>query len=222
MQNPRPYWPFDPDCDALTLILAAVLALGALLGIGWLGALAALGLVIVLGFFRDPSRIVPDTPGAVVSPADGKIDRIHINEDPKAGPVGGPVITIFLSVLNVHINRAPYACTVEKVDYRPGKFLNALDPASTEHNEASIIRLDCGGKCKMVVLQIAGVIARRIVCRVRPGDRLDRGQRIGMIRFGSRTQIFLPEGTEVLTEVGRSVKGARDVLAVLPEGLRSE
>jgi phosphatidylserine decarboxylase len=212
----KPRLPFDADAriPAITLIL---IACGAFI-LGWpllyIPALAAAG--YVLFFFRDPTRPIPNIPGAVVSPADGKVVRIRTNMDPEAGPVGGPCITIFLSVLNVHINRAPFAGKVEAIRYKPGEFLNALDDESNDRNECNWVHMQ-SGRYQMTVRQIAGLIARRIVCRVHEGQELKRGQRIGLIRFGSRTELYLPPEARLQVEVGQTVQGGRSILAYLPE-----
>jgi phosphatidylserine decarboxylase len=208
--------PLDPEAKRWALPPAALAILAYILAWPWLWVPALLVTIAMLGFFRDPHRRVPRAPGAVVSPADGKVDMIQANQDPEMGPVGGPCITIFLSVLNVHVNRAPACGVVESTRHRPGLYLNALNPASTTQNEANLVRMR-HGRHEIAVNQIAGIIARRIVCRVHPGQSLERGQRIGMIRFGSRTQLFLPPGARVQVEVGRRVKGGETILAFLSD-----
>jgi phosphatidylserine decarboxylase len=216
-KSDKPRIPVDTEAWLPCLIFAAIAALGFIFDITWLWVLFIIPLIIFLYFFRDPPRHVPRIPGAVVSPADGKICAIRTNADPEAGPVGGQVITIFLSVLNVHINRAPYAGQVEDIRYKPGEFLNALDAASSDKNESNWIYLKCG-RYPVTVRQIAGLIARRIVCRVHEGQHLRRGQRIGLIRFGSRTELYLPPEARIQAEVGQKVTGGLTVLAFLPEG----
>lgn len=174
---------------------------------------ATAGLVLTTGvalFFRDPYRCVPSMPGAVVAPADGKIMEV-CQEGAKTCR-----ISIFLSLWDVHINRAPYDGTVITVVYTPGKFLAAYRPEASLVNEANSVTLEHQGK-QFVVKQIAGVLARRIVCRVRPGDVLQKGQRYGLIRFGSRTDLFLPYEAEVVVKVGDVVRGGETVLAFLKE-----
>ncbi len=212
----RRRFPIDPEAYFPAIVAAIGLVIGYAFGwwILWVPCLIAL--VLLLGFFRDPPRRVPQIPGAVVSPADGKVTAITVNQDPEAGPVGGPVISIFLSVLDVHINRAPYAGRITDLRYRPGDFLNALNVDSGKRNEANWIFMECG-RHHLTVRQIAGLIARRIVCRVRKGDRVRRGQRIGLIRFGSRTELYLPPEARVQVEVGQRVSGGRTVVAYLPE-----
>lgn len=178
-------------------------------------ALWLLGLEIVW-FFRDPNREVPTEPGQVISPADGKVVHIEEVEDEF---IGGPAIEIgiFLSVFNVHINRSPVAARVIGLKYKPGKYLNALRPESARENEQLAIRLEenAAPHRRMIVRQITGAIARRIVCWLKPGDDLDRGEQVGMIKLGSRTELVLPkeEGLELLTKVGDNVKAGTSLLA---------
>ncbi|MCE5230170.1 phosphatidylserine decarboxylase [bacterium] len=178
--------------------------------------LGALITVAMLGFFRDPPRKIPTQPGAVVSPADGLVDSIVINQNPQAGPVGGPCISIFLSVLDVHINRAPCAGRIESTRHVAGQFKNAMDTSSADMNECNWIFMQAG-RHQVTVRQIAGLIARRIVCRVQPGQGVKRGERIGLIRFGSRTELYLPAEAIVNVEVGQRVKGGSTVVAWLHE-----
>jgi phosphatidylserine decarboxylase len=171
----------------------------------------------VIWFFRDPPRRVPGDPGLVVAPADGRVVDVEpLESDPF---VAAPAVRIgiFLSVFNVHINRAPAAARVAEVVYRPGKFLNALRPASARENEQLELRLEETAPPfrRFVVRQIAGTLARRIVCWVRPGESLERGVRYGMIKLGSRTDLILPrhEGLEVLVRPGQAVRAGRSIVA---------
>lgn len=179
-------------------------------------ALAVLG-GLILWFFRDPERAIPTEPGLVVSPADGIISAI--DELPHDDFIGGPAVQIgiFLSIFHVHLNRAPLAGRVIGLSYRPGKFLNALRPESARENEQLAIRMQetAPPYRRLVVRQIAGAIARRIVCWLRPGDELTRGERIGMIKLGSRTELVLPreEGLELLVRIGQGVQGGTTILA---------
>lgn len=188
----------------------AILALGCVL-LGWWGtaALGALLTACVAAFFRDPERQVSSIPGAIVSPADGRIMDV-VRE------VGGQRISIFLSILDVHINRAPYGGQVQTVIYTPGKFLAAYRQEASTVNESTSITIAHHGHT-FVVKQIAGVLARRIVCRVKPGDVLEKGQRYGLIRFGSRTDLVLPPEAEVVADIGDSVRGGETVLAILKD-----
>lgn len=209
--------PFDPDSLIFVLPLSALLALGAAWGWLWLWIPCAVLIFCILMFFRDPARNLPDDPNAIVSPADGKVVGITKNEDPEKGPVPGTQVTIFLSVLNCHINRAPWRGTVEKIRYQKGLFLNALDPVSNERNECNWVYFKDGER-RFTVRQIAGLIARRIVCRVKEGQEIARGERIGLIRFGSRTELYLPADCEIVATVGQNIKGARDVIARFKSG----
>lgn len=208
--------PLDPDAWRFLIPLAAV----AVVGLVWewpvVAILAAALMIAVATFFRDPHRVTPGGPADLVSPADGKVVFVGPNTDPERGPVPGTRVTVFLSVLNCHINRAPCAGTVRSVRHKPGLFLNALDEESTDRNECNWVFLDTAWGT-VSVRQIAGLIARRIVCRVAPGTPLARGERFGLIRFGSRTEIYLPEGAEVKVAVGQKVKGSVTILARMPE-----
>jgi len=192
------------------LPLAGATVLSAL--VGWWGV-AGLGLVLTVGvalFFRDPERIIPQTPETIVSPADGRVVEI-VPENAQTRR-----ISIFLSLWDVHINRAPYGGVVRSVVYTPGKFLAAYRQEASWVNEANTITIAEHGR-EFIVKQIAGVLARRIVCRVRPGDTLDKGQRYGLIRFGSRTDLLLPATAEIAVQVGDVVKGGETILAFLKE-----
>jgi len=176
--------------------------------------------IFLFAFFRDPERPIPADPLAVVSPADGTVSDItEINHD---ALLGGPAIRIgiFLSVFNCHINRSPLDGRVRETRYKKGKFINAMrhDEASTQ-NESNTIILDDPKTDQpvAVVKQIVGLIARRIVCTIKKGDSVSRGERIGMIKFGSRTELYLPKrlGPVVKVTIGQAVKGAKDVVAVL-------
>jgi phosphatidylserine decarboxylase len=175
-----------------------------------------LGLCIVW-FFRDPRREIPRDPGVVVAPADGKI--VDVRELTAEEFVGGPAVQIgiFLSVFNVHINRAPVASRVIGLAYRRGKFLNALRPESARENEQLAVRLEENQPPyrRLIVRQIAGAIARRIVCWVKPGDDLGAGEQFGMIKLGSRTELVLPRepGLEVLVHPGDRVRAGSSVVA---------
>ena len=192
------------------LPLAGATILSALLS-WW--SVAGLGLVLTVGvglFFRDPERSVPQTPEAIVSPADGRVMEI-VTEQAQTRR-----ISIFLSVWDVHINRAPYGGIVQHVVYTPGAFLAAYRQEASRINEANTVTITGHGQ-EFIVKQIAGVLARRIVCRVRPGDTLEKGQRYGLIRFGSRTDILLPATAEIAVQVGDTVRGGETVLAFLKE-----
>jgi phosphatidylserine decarboxylase len=182
---------------------------------------AVLGLFVV-SFFRNPRRVIPTDAGLVVSPADGKvvlIERIAHDDF-----VGGPAILIgiFLSVFNVHVNRSPVEARVIGISYRKGKYLNALKAASARENEQLAVRLEENSlpHRRMIVRQIAGAIARRIVCEVKPGDDVARGQLFGMIKFGSRTELVMPDepGLKIRVELGAKVRGGASILAQYEQG----
>jgi phosphatidylserine decarboxylase len=173
--------------------------------------------LLVVWFFRDPERKVPTEPNLMVSPADGKVFEItRVDHDDF---IGGPAVRIgiFLSIFNVHLNRVPVGCRVLKIDYRPGKFLNALVEASVQENENIWIGIeeDAPPYRRMIVRPIAGAIARRIVCPLRTGDQLGRGDRCGMIKLGSRTELIVPDegGLEIVSKVGDKVKAGSSIMA---------
>ena len=168
-----------------------------------------------LWFFRDPERAIPDTVGALVSPADGKVTDVSVVTE--AGEKRTR-ISIFLSVFDVHVNRTPIAGVVREVRYKSGKFLNAMDQASADQNEQNIVRVEGDGQV-VIFKQIAGLLARRIVFNPKVGDRLERGQRVGLIKFGSRTDVLFDSAAALQVKVGDRVRGGASVLAYLqPKG----
>jgi phosphatidylserine decarboxylase len=198
---------------ALALIAAGVL-------VGWFAqpawALAPLLLaVFFLWFFRDPERAVPDAAGALVSPGDGKVTDVSFVT---TGGEKQARISIFLSVFDVHVNRSPIAGVVREVRYQRGKFLNAMNQASAEQNEQNVVCVEGDGQV-VVFKQIAGLLARRIVFHPKVGDRLERGQRVGLIKFGSRVDVLFDAGASLQVKVGDRVRGGASVLAYLqPKG----
>ena len=164
-------------------------------------------------FFRDPDRQVPQDPDLVVSPADGRVILAGPSDRRWAPPGEWKQITIFLSPLDVHINRAPVAGRVRRIDYRPGKFLPAYNEGSND-NELNEVWIDYNGRT-VVFRQVVGLLARRIVCRVQEGQMLERGQRVGLMKFGSRMDVFLPMDATLLVSVGDRVVGGETVLATL-------
>jgi phosphatidylserine decarboxylase len=171
-------------------------------------------LVFILQFFRDPPRQVPDAPNAIICPADGKVITLGEVEDPYLKRPSKR-ISVFMNVFNVHSNRSPVAGKIMERWYRQGKFVNAsLDKASLDNERNALwIRTDQGQD--VVVVQVAGLIARRILCYVQPGEGITRGERYGFIRFGSRVDVYLPLGARFEVSLGDSVKGAADVIARL-------
>ena len=172
------------------------------------GILVFLGL-FVFYFFRDPQRSIPSAPGIVVSPADGRV--VQIVEEPLDSKAGRR-ISIFLSIWNVHVQRAPIAGRISGVVYRPGRFLGAFRSAASQQNEQNIISIDAP-LGTLVFKQIAGAIARRVICWKREGDAVALGERVGLIRFGSRVDIWLPVEAQLLVERGQNVKGGESILA---------
>lgn len=194
---------------------AALLVAAAIL-LGWLTApvwalVPCLLAFFFLWFFRDPERVIPQDPGSVVSPADGKVtDVATVN-------LGGRSqfrISIFLSVFDVHVNRSPIAGTITVTRYQKGQFLNAMNKLSAEQNEQNVVTMEGDGQT-VVFKQIAGLLARRIVFNPKTGDRLERGQRVGMIKFGSRVDVLLDASARVNVKIGDRVKGGASVLAYL-------
>lgn len=180
---------------------------------GWAASFALLGGFFAY-FFRDPDRDIPGAPGLVVAPADGRVMISGLSDGRWAPPGEWKQVTIFLSPLDVHINRAPVAGRVTKIDYRAGRFLPAYDEGSND-NEMNEIWLNHDGET-IVFRQVVGILARRIVCRVREGDELARGERIGLMKFGSRMDVFVPTRAELQVPVGARVVAGETVLATLP------
>jgi len=168
-----------------------------------------------LWFFRDPRRTIPAQPGAIVSPADGVVTEAEWVETTLGSKLR---VSIFLNVFDVHVNRAPIAGTVKMVEYREGGFMNAMTPESSLTNEQTLIEIE-GSGYEVSFKQIAGLLARRIVCNLKAGDVVARGQRIGMIKFGSRCDVLMPAEASLKVKTGARVKGGSSILAVLPNAL---
>jgi phosphatidylserine decarboxylase len=184
----------------------------AILGLTTLTLIALLMTTCICGFFRDPDRIIPDEEGLVVSPADGKVILTETVDNSPFFSGQTMKISIFMSVFNVHINRAPYDGRVKDIKYSPGKFFSAnLDKASLQ-NEHNAVFVEMENRKPLCVVQIAGLIARRIVCKIQPGDHLLRGQRFGLICFGSRLDVYLPTDIKLKVAVGDKVKAGTSVL----------
>jgi phosphatidylserine decarboxylase len=181
---------------------------------GWAIPFALLGGFFAY-FFRDPDRNVPAAPGLVVSPADGKVMIAGPSDGRWAPPGIWKQITIFLSPMDVHMNRSPVPGRITRIEYRPGKFLPAYKESAND-NELNEIWIDSEGRT-IVVRQVVGVLARRIVCRVSEGEYLERGQKVGLMKFGSRMDVFLPPEMELLVSVGQRVVGGETVLARGPD-----
>lgn len=203
----REGWPF------LAIAVAAALIVHFIAGVLWAAPLWLIAL-FVLQFFRDPPRPVPQQAGAVLSPADGRIVAIETTQDPYAQR-DALKISVFMNVFNVHSNRVPVDGTVRQVEYFPGSFLNAaLDKASLA-NERNALVIDAAGGHIVTAVQVAGLVARRILCYVKPGDVIARGQRYGFIRFGSRVDVYLPPTAHPLVAIGEKVSATSTILAEL-------
>lgn len=196
-------------------------AAGITLIAGWLGwtpvaAVAAVLTLFVSWFFRNPARVIPQGSRLIVAPGDGKVLAVEEEFEPRYLKDRSVRISIFLNVFNVHINRMPCEGTIEDVQYQPGLFLVASKPNATLKNEQNAVMIKTAEGPKVLCVQVAGLIARRIVCWVNPRDRAVRGERYGLIRFGSRMDTFLPVGTAIKVSVGDRVKGGETILGELP------
>ena len=206
----RAGWPFIAICGAAALLLFMLSS-----------ALGALGLLVTawcIYFFRDPDRLTPTRHGLIVSPADGVVSSVVSAAPPE--DLGLPRqpstrVSVFLNIFDVHINRAPIDGTITAIRYRPGKFLNASLDKASEDNERNALRIEMADGTSIVVVQIAGLIARRICCWVSEGQPIRAGERFGMIRFGSRVDIYLPEGVSPLVAPGQRCIAGETVIADL-------
>lgn len=209
--------PMHPEGRKFVAIFAAVtLVLFAIEDVvGWIGV----GLTVwCYYFFRDPERVTPDAPGLVISPADGVVSLIEPAVPPRELGLPEEALTrvsVFMSVFNCHVNRAPVAGKVEKIAYKPGKFLNASLDKASEDNERNSLVIRMADERILTVTQIAGLVARRIVSFTQEGAVLDRGERFGLIRFGSRLDIYLPEGVEPSVKIGQTMIAGETVIADL-------
>jgi phosphatidylserine decarboxylase len=179
-------------------------------------ALVALPIILAaffLWFFRDPNRVIPQASGQIVSPGDGVVTEAEWIETISGSRLR---LSIFLNVFDVHVNRAPVGGVVTVCEFRKGEFMNAMKAESVLNNEQTLITIDAGGY-EVSFKQIAGLLARRIVCNLKVGDRVERGQRMGLIKFGSRVDVLIPAAANLKVKTGARVKGGSTVLAVLPE-----
>ncbi|MBT3366630.1 MAG: phosphatidylserine decarboxylase family protein [Nitrospina sp.] len=201
--------------EGYMFILPLAVLTGACWALSWFWATGLFGglFLFVTWFFRDPERSIPEDPKSIVSPGDGKVVEIVPEKDPLLEE-SYTRISIFLNVFNVHVNRVPISGKIQATRYNPGKFLNAASHKASLDNEQSAILLN-NGHVTILVKQIAGLIARRIVCWAKEGDEYERGQRFGLIRFGSRVDIFVPEGTEIKVAVGDIVSGGSSIIGFL-------
>ena len=205
--------PLAKDGFIFILPLLIITVLMFLISFYWATAIFGLGFLFVTWFFRDPERRIPNVPNVIVSPADGKITEIVTENEPINGKLCKRV-TIFLSVFNVHVNRVPIGGTIEDIRYNSGKFLAAFNPKASMDNEQNLILIN-NGRTHIFVKQIAGLIARRIVCWPKKGDHYESGQRYGLIRFGSRVDILLPENTKLSVACGDKVSGGKSIIGYL-------
>jgi phosphatidylserine decarboxylase len=207
MSIAREGWPYIASLLGLAALLAAA-------RLPWLAGLCAGLTVFTLFFFRDPERPVPQDPRLVLSPADGRV--VKLAQAPEANPLGPGAwqVSIFLSVLDVHVNRAPIGGRIARVDYTRGEFLPAFDDKASLRNEQNSVLVERDG-ARVAFKQIAGLIARRIVGFTRAGATVGAGERIGMIRFGSRVDVYLPEGTRPLVAEGQTAIAGETILAEL-------
>lgn len=216
----RPFSAWVEGAPYYGALIGAGTVLLMVFGATWWGlalacVLFAAGL-FTLYFYRDPRRAAPPDPRAVLAPADGAV--VGIEDLPVSPYYEGPSrrISIFLSVFDVHVNRSPVEGRVVRAQYRPGRFRNAMTPAVSEVNESNTLWLESGNG-PVVVRQIAGLVARRIVCRCREGDTLAKGERFGMIRFGSRTELYLPPGAQICVKLKERVRGGATIVARFPD-----
>jgi phosphatidylserine decarboxylase len=196
-------------------VLAAGIAVALLMHLWLVVPVPVLGLVLVLSFFRDPSRRSPTEPGLVLAPADGRVVEVARVDEPLFLKSVSHKIAIFMSPLDVHVNRSPCTGQVERVEHRPGGYRNAANPAASLANESvAMVLAAVEGPTRVLVRQVAGVLARRIVCAARTGDRLERGQRFGMIKFGSRAEVYVPveTGFRVEARLGQRVRAGETIL----------
>jgi phosphatidylserine decarboxylase len=194
----------------IPLLISAALALA--LGLYLAAALVLLLAIFVVLFFRNPKREIPSDPLLIVSPADGRVVKVE-----RVGNV--TKMSIFLSIFDVHVNRSPIAGRIEAIDYKTGKFRAAFNHAASVENERNVIMIG-DGNMKLVVTQIAGLIARRIVCWKKVGDTVAKGELIGLIRFGSRVDVLFPAGTEATVETGTRVRGGSSPIGIIKQGKR--
>ena len=198
----------------IALVVFGISVIATLTGFFFIAALLFCFSLFVLFFFRNPRRDIPGDEQAILSPADGKVVDIKRTREEKFLEKESICISIFLSIFNVHVNRAPASGIVKKVEYVKGSFLPAFRETASLLNERNSVLIDFN-HTEILVRQIAGLIARRIVCWIKEGDSLARGQRFGLIRFGSRVDIFLPADIKVKVKVGDKIKGGETIIAVL-------
>ncbi|HMS85677.1 MAG TPA: phosphatidylserine decarboxylase family protein [Nitrospira sp.] len=208
--------PFAKEGIPFIAVPAGVTLLTGLLGWYFVAFLGGIATLFSAWFFRNPARVIPQGPNLIVAPGDGKVIAIEEEFEPRYLKERGIRVTIFLNVFDVHINRLPCDGLVENVQYQPGLFMVASKPEATFMNEQNALMIKTDGGIKVLCVQVAGLIARRIVCWIAPLERAIRGERYGLIRFGSRMDTFLPIGTTLRVAVGQRVKGGETILGELP------
>ena len=196
----------------LILTAAALTILAFLLGWQIVGIVLGLATLAITAFFRDPERNIPTGEGLIVSPADGRVVSIAGVQSDSSDDDAATRVSIFLSPLDVHVNRMPVTGRIEEVRYQTGSFIAAYKDESSQRNEQNVLKVVDDQGRSLRVVQVAGVVARRIVCRVKPGHHLARGERFGLIMFGSRTDIYLPKGCLVQLAKGQKVKGGETIV----------
>lgn len=200
--------PFIIPVLLITIISAVLLPV-------WITIICAALLIFVTAFFRNPHRSIPGDPKAVVCPADGKVIEIKEMDEPDFLKARCIRICVFMNVFNVHINRIPLGGTVKDIRYFPGKFLVASLDKASELNERNMVLIEGAGGVKILVVQIAGLVARRIVSYLTVGDSVAKGDRFGLIRFGSRLDLYLPVTAKIIVRVGETVRGGETIMGVL-------
>ena len=208
--------PFAKEGIPFIAVPAGVTLLTGLLGWSFVAFLGGIATVFSAWFFRNPARVIPQGPNLIVAPGDGKVIAIEEEFEPRYLKERSLRVTIFLNVFDVHINRLPCDGMVENVQYQPGLFMVASKPEATFMNEQNALMIKTDEGIKVLCVQVAGLIARRIVCWIAPLERAIRGERYGLIRFGSRMDTFLPLGTTLRVAVGQRVKGGETILGELP------
>lgn len=209
-------WPIARE--GVPFLAATVVPTAAAWTLGWTATGALFGAVALFTawFFRNPPRRVPGGPNLIVSPGDGRVLAVAEEEEPRFLKARAVRVSIFLSPLNVHINRTPCEGLVKVVSYSPGRFLVASRPEATLQNEQAAVLLETDAGCRILCVQVAGYVARRIVCWLSEGERVARGERYGLIRFGSRMDLYMPVGTQVRVKAGDRVTGGESIIGVLP------
>ncbi len=207
--------PITPEGYPFICFFALISLVAASLDYSIMSILALFCSGFCLYFFRDPERIRPEKEGAVVAPADGRIILLEKNSDKRFVEGKALKISIFMNIFNVHVNRIPYPGTVRSVRFSPGRFYSADTEKAALGNEWCALVIDTDRRYSYTVVQIAGLVARRIVCWAEPGDKVGVAERFGLIRFGSRVDVYLPAETEIRVGVGQKVKGGETVLALL-------